>query len=314
MWTVDQGARWFRLTLCTAAPTRRGKLSGPAQQRRRPEHRAAPTADSGLIQLQTRAGNRAVAALLAATVQRQRKTAGWTGADTAGPGWNVGAKDDVEGSEVRRIPVDDVPVGNQKDFADETYVDKTGKRIAGRANEQAKTRESAAGRAIVLKPKLLSVDAPIDVLLHLHGYTSRAWDPYGGWRQSRKATTKGTDKDYRAVRDVDQDRIAQQIGAVKNPQILGILPQGVGHSQFNNLAPRTYVDAVLLRLEQINELPKPVSGHAPDQPRAVGPQRRRAHDQSRPPERAGGGQGQAHRDTRAGARRGGALRSDQRHR
>jgi D-alanyl-D-alanine carboxypeptidase len=223
--------------------------------------RSAPAAARhAMLQLQGQAGNCAVSLLVAPGVQRQRKTAGWTGADTSGEGWNVGAKENVEGSGVRRIPVDDVPVGNTLDFSDKVYTDKKGNKISGRANEQAKTTESGARRAIVLKPGGLNVNMPIDVLLHLHGYTSRAWDPYAGWRQSRKATTKGTNKDYHAVRDVDQDRIAQQIGAAGNPQVLGILPQGVGHSQFGNLVPRTYVDAVLDRLEGINELKKPVSG------------------------------------------------------
>jgi hypothetical protein len=129
----------------------------------------------------------------------------------------------------------------------------------GRQNEQDKTIESAAGRAIVLKPAGLDVDSPIDVLLHLHGYTSRGVDPFAGWRQSRKQTTKGG-QPYHAVRDVDQDRIAQQIGAAKTTQTLGILPQGVGHSEFAGLVPRTYVDAVLKRLEEINELPAPKAG------------------------------------------------------
>lgn len=76
-----------------------------------------PTPLAALVRLQTLAGNQAVARLVGHAVQRARTTAGWEGADTRGVGWNAGAKDEVEGFKVRRIPVDDIPVGNQQDFS-----------------------------------------------------------------------------------------------------------------------------------------------------------------------------------------------------
>ena len=115
----------------------------------------------------------------------------------------------------------------------------------------------------MLRPKLLDPEASVDLVLHLHGHTSRSWDPFAGWRQHRKATPKGDDKQYRQVRDVDLDRIAQQMGATKNPQVMTILAQGVGHSEYGGLVPDTYVPEVLKRLEDIGELPKRKDGSRP---------------------------------------------------
>ncbi|HEY4994208.1 MAG TPA: hypothetical protein VII33_19230, partial [Nakamurella sp.] len=158
---------------------------------------------------------------------------------------------------IRRIPVDDIPAGNQLEWSP------TNKDPRDDADsEKARTKETAAGRAIVLRPKTLDVNHPIDVLLHLHGYTSRRWDPAAGWRQAKVPVTKDG-KAYQPVRDVDQDRIEQQLATVttSNPQTLGILPQGVGHSFFGpDFVPGAYINEVIMRLEQINELPKPTSG------------------------------------------------------
>lgn len=217
-----------------------------------------------MLDLQATVGNQAVASVLR-TVQRQpktptpRMTAGWENADTAadgGPGWNAAPRENVEGTGIRRIPVDDIAAGNQLKWSQ----DYGGKDDA--ASEKNRTTETAAGRAIVLKPAGLNVNSPIDVLLHLHGYTSRRWDPAAGWRQSKVAITKDG-KSYKPVRDIDQDRIAQQMATVTktNPQTLGILPQGVGHSFFGaDFVPRTYIDEVVKRLQQIKELPAPTSG------------------------------------------------------
>lgn len=222
----------------------------------------APQPAQAVLDLQATAGNQAVAGLLTA-VQRQpatpRATAGWTGADTAaggGPGWNAAARDDVEGTGIRRIPLDDIPAGNQLDWSPD-YDTKDGAQ-----SEKNRTTETAAGRAIVLKPAGLAVDRPIDVLLHLHGYTSRRGDPAAGWRQSKVPVTRNG-KSYKPVRDIDQDRIAQQMATVTrtNPQTLAILPQGVGHSFFGaDFEPRSYIDAVVTRLQAVKELPVPAGG------------------------------------------------------
>ena len=105
----------------------------------------------------------------------------------------------------------------------------------------------------MLKPKDLSrrvaPNQEVDVLLHLHGFTSRSWDPYAGWRQRKSDHT---------VRDVDLDRIEQQmdaaITATNDANILGILAEGVGHSEFGGLVPSIYVPEVLRRLDEMNEL------------------------------------------------------------
>lgn len=220
-----------------------------------------PQPAQAVLDLQATAGNQAVTGLLTAVQRRAtpRPTAGWAGADTAadgGPGWNAAARDNVEGTGIRRIPLDDIPAGNQLAWSPE-YGGKDGAQ-----SEQNRTTETAAGRAIVLKPAGLTVDRPIDVLLHLHGYTSRRGDPAAGWRQSKVPVTRnGTS--YKPVRDIDQDRIAQQLATVTrtNPQTLAILPQGVGHSFFGaDFEPRSYIDAVLTRLQAVNELPVPAAG------------------------------------------------------
>ena len=251
-----------------ARPTPTGRTSGaPAPTKRAPAVRRRPTSTldgPAVLDLQAGIGNRAVASVLGPAVQRQprpRMTAGWDKADTAadgGPGWNAAARDNVEGTGIRRIPVDNIAAGNQLQWSPNYNTAKGD----DAQSEKNRTTETAAGRAIVLKPAGLDVNRPIDVLLHLHGYTSRRGDPAAGWRQSKVAVTKDG-KSYKPVRDIDQDRIAQQLATVtrSNPQTLGILPQGVGHSFFGaDFVPRTYIDAVVDRLQQIKELPAPTAG------------------------------------------------------
>jgi LAS superfamily LD-carboxypeptidase LdcB len=206
------------------------------------------------------AGNRAVTSLLTArtppawasgvvvrALQRAPATAGWKGAK----GWNAGVKDEAG---VNRVPLDGLTLGNQQAFSGD-HTNRDGTVEHGGANEKAKTGESAAGRAVVLVPKGVSDKAPVTVLLHLHGYTSRTWDPYAGWRQR----TDGT------VRDVALDRLEAQINAAGDPQVVGILPQGVGHSEFGKMDPNAYVDEVLKKLASVGPaekipLPDPAKG------------------------------------------------------
>jgi hypothetical protein len=152
------------------------------------------------------------------------------------------------------VPIDGITSGNQQDFSgDHTNKDKSIEH--GRANEKAKTTESAAGRAVVLVPKGVSDKAPISVLLHLHGYTSRSWDPYAGWRERQDGT----------VRDVALDRLEAQLAAAGDSQVVGILAQGVGHSEFGKLDPGPYIDEVLQRLTTVAKsaipLPDPAKGY-----------------------------------------------------
>lgn len=166
--------------------------------------------------------------------------AGWSDADTrtAGTAWNACALD-VDG--VRRVPLEGLARGNQRDFA---------------GVEADKTTEAAGGKAIVLVPlaagrpgeppaTALDPTEPVDILLHLHGFGFRAQDPHAGWRRHRRWGT---------VRDVDQDRVEAQLRASNAPQLVAVLPQGVGGSDFGLLPVHDYLDEVLGRLVATHEL------------------------------------------------------------
>jgi hypothetical protein len=213
--------------------------------------RSAPAGRSTILDLQAAAGNRAVAGVLAPqALQRAPHQPGWSDADKRGQGWNAG--DHVEWG-IHRVPIDGLTLGNQRAFSGD-HKTRSGEVEPGEANERAKTTESGAGRAIVLVPTALAPKRPVAVLLHLHGYTSRDYDPYAGWRQHGRDQT---------VRDVALDRIEQQMQAVNDPQLIGVLPQGVGHSEFGDLNPDSYVDEVMRRLAKVastNRIPVPDLG------------------------------------------------------
>ncbi|WP_163509333.1 M15 family metallopeptidase [Fodinicola acaciae] len=193
---------------------------------------------SGLARLQRTAGNRAVGQLMRlAAVQRRL---GWTDASaTAGAGttdgkaWNAGPQA-VKGTGVRRIPLEGLALGNK---------------AAGTEVENRKTDEQGtAGKAIALVPAAVK-PTTVDVLLHFHGNTGDlAARPYASWRQSKKDAT---------VRDVALDRVAQQLDAAADPQLIGILPVGVGESSFNaTYNADAYVNDILTRLQTEGELKK----------------------------------------------------------
>jgi hypothetical protein len=210
----------------------KGLASGkqaPAGRQARPSAAAPGPTDraGGLLHLQREAGNRAVAQLVGTHTQR---AGGWADADRTGPAYNAG--EHVEGT-MRRIPIDGLSGGFQGTAAD------------------YKTTESAAGRAIAVVPAGLVPGQPVDVLLHLHGYTHRppsgrfAGDPYPGWRQ------RGSDH---AVRDLALDRIEQQLEATGATQLLGLLPQGGARSDFGKLNPDPYINEALDRLTALGAL------------------------------------------------------------
>jgi hypothetical protein len=200
-----------------------------------------------LLELQKTAGNQAIAQMLAGghgplLAQRDPAMPGWEKADTRAPqgyenvmpgGWNATTR---EVGAIRRVPIDGLHLGNQEAFKD---------KVEGR-----KTIESAAGRAIVLIPPGIHPGMQVDVLFHLHGYSNRESDPHAGWRQH---STSGT------VRDVDQDRIEAQLEAAKTTQLIAVMPQGIGSSEFGKLPVNDYVAEVLGRLAQVGE-PPPKSG------------------------------------------------------
>jgi hypothetical protein len=134
-------------------------------------------------------------------------------------GWNK-AETTVAG--VRRIPLEGIPGGN-------TLKDK-----------QPAAAEAADNRAIALVPAGLDPSQPVDVLLHLHGWNV-------GYRQRK---TKGSDDEtlrVGSVRDVESDRIEQQIAASKRP-IIAVLPQGTALSGFGKLNSDAYIAEVFKKL------------------------------------------------------------------
>jgi hypothetical protein len=196
------------------------------------------SAQTHLLSLQASAGNAAVAGLL----QRQPK-AGWSDADTAVDptvGWSWNKERHPVGS-VWRYPLQNLPVGNQRDWTSGASAVLTG--------------EGAKGKAIGLVPEKLDPDDPVTVLIHLHGYAEKTSRPYAGWRQHKTS---------HKVRDVEHDRIAQQIEATRDPQIIGVLPQGGEQSQFgmdpkdpyNTFGSDGYVKAVLKELARVGALAK----------------------------------------------------------
>jgi hypothetical protein len=171
-------------------------------------------------------------------VQRQpAKKAGWSEPDPnpdpeTGFSWNKEMQ--LKGT-IRRYPIQDLTEGYQSE-------------TKGGASGSL-TRESAKGRAILLVSSGFNPKAPATILLHLHGYAETRKRPYAGWRQ-HKRTGK--------VRDVELDRVAQQIEAAGDPQIIGLLPQGGEKSQFSSkkhpydtFAADPYIDQVLEELVKV---------------------------------------------------------------
>jgi hypothetical protein len=194
-----------------------------------------------VLGLQTTAGNAAVTGLL----QRQpAKQAGWSDADpvpdpAVGFSWNTGRL--FVGS-VGRYPLEGIPEGNQGEW-----------KTKGSASAKL-TSEGAKGKAIGLVHKLIKPEKPVTVFVLLHGYAEDIrYRPYAGWRQHLKT---------RKVRDVEHDRIAQQLEAAGDPQIVVVLPQGGEQSQFgkdpanpyNTFASDDYVKEVLAKLVGVGAL------------------------------------------------------------
>jgi hypothetical protein len=82
----------------------------------------------------------------------------------------------------------------------------------------------------------------VDALVHFHGLTGDIDErPYPGYREVTNPGKHGGS----GVRDVELDRVAQQIDAGGNPQVVGVLPQGTGLADFANLDPDTYTADML---------------------------------------------------------------------
>ncbi|HSK98208.1 MAG TPA: M15 family metallopeptidase, partial [Euzebyales bacterium] len=236
----------------TAAPARRG---APSTRR-----------TDAVLDLQHTAGNDAVVDLLT-SVQRA-PAAGWANAavDQQGTSWNAAEVKNVANTGITRYPLDGLTEGNQQAYATDYPLikngkpvldPKTGQQVMVRVNagEKRRTSESAAGRAIALVPSTLKPSSPVDVMVHLHGFTGRSSDPYAGWRQQTVGTggrlPPGRKVGEATVRDVDWDRIPQQMADSGNTQLIAILPQGVGRSEFGRFRQKPFIDEVMARLQAV---------------------------------------------------------------
>ncbi len=152
-------------------------------------------------------------------------------------GWNQAEK---AVGRVRRIPIEGLKLGNQTK--------------AGRED----TRESAAGRAVVLIPADIDPAKPVEALLHIHGW-GLGMRERGG-----------------QVADVAEHRIAQQIeaasyegdakaagGAKLKRQLIGVMPQGGLKSQFgSNFNADDYLAEVFANLNASGAWGQGVTGPA----------------------------------------------------
>ena len=129
-----------------------------------------------------------------ARVVRRVTTPGWTG----GKGLNAG--ENPVGN-IRRIPIEGLTEGNQKD--------------------ERGAAESIKGRAIILLHKNFKADKPAKVLLFFHGHNE-------GWRTLALGN-----------RDKDIDQIESQIDSPANEQLIGVLPQGTRDSAFGTVPKGT---------------------------------------------------------------------------
>ncbi|HEY5979815.1 MAG TPA: hypothetical protein VIT41_09285 [Microlunatus sp.] len=162
-----------------------------------------------------------------------------------------GAK--VAGSGMTRIQVTGLSYG-VKGGHQPTYVNWRGVKVP--SSEKTMTKESPNNTAVVIAPDTLDPSRPTQVVLHFHGWGFRNIDPYAGYAvatgQRAGQGAKGT------VRDVDQEHWAQQMGAVSKerapggmgpasvagPQIIAVLAQGRGMSDFGNVPTFDYVKDV----------------------------------------------------------------------
>ncbi len=118
-------------------------------------------------------------------------------------------------STVIRIPLEGIKEGNQ-DSSMTQQVTKTDPDTKKQTvvTQRVPTGEDAIGKAIVVLPVALDPAKPVEVLVHLHGYNI-------GYRESAGN-----------VRDIQLDRIEQQIITSGHTQMIGILPQGTTVSKF----------------------------------------------------------------------------------
>ena len=105
------------------------------------------------------------------------------------------------------------------------------------SDERNKTKESPSHMAVLLVPDKLDTDKPVQVILHFHGWGFRKGDPFAGYLVGPSGT----------VRDVAQEHWEHQISSVsgQGSQVVAILAQGRGKSDFSNFPTFEYVRDVL---------------------------------------------------------------------
>jgi hypothetical protein len=205
---------------------------------------AAPaTLGDSVIRLQRRVGNRAVGALLgrasAATAQRK---VGWSDAVQDGYAWNA---DERQVGKIRRIPLEDLPVGLPTDVPIGSL-----------------TTERSDRRAIVLLPGALDARQDVEYVVFLHGHTgASSTRPYAGWRAYKPPPPKGPPPppkkpgkesdlekwrhgidahDVAPVRDVALDEAEKQLEESGLTQLVIVLPQGALTSQFGDAGDKNF--------------------------------------------------------------------------
>jgi hypothetical protein len=135
---------------------------------------------------------------------------------------------DVDATGITRLEVRGLKYG----------VDGFQERYGGDASdERNKTKESPSHMAVVLAPDKLDADKPVQVILHFHGWGFRSGDPFAGYLIGPSGT----------VRDVAQEHWEHQISSLggQGSQVVAILAQGRGKSDFNSFPTFEYVRDVL---------------------------------------------------------------------
>ena len=148
----------------------------------------------------------------------------------------------VEGTGMTRFAVRGLAFGIRGGFAAD---------YGGWASDEAnKTRESPDRMAVVVMPDTLDPGKPVRIVLHFHGWGFRwddkARDPYAGYLVAKGG---GGRPAAGTVRDVHQEHWEQQLSAVQGQgtQVMAILAQGIGKSQFGAFPTYEYVRDVLIK-------------------------------------------------------------------
>ena len=216
--------------------------------------------------LQRQAGNAAVTALLerdevtmlTGSEQGRPEQRSTVQRDTPPPGGGhdytkPGGVPDVEKSGMTRLQVTGLTYGVKGGHQD-SYV--SGRGVEVPSSEKSMTKQSPANTAVVIMPDNLDPNRPTQVILHFHGWGFRNIDPYAGYAVA--SGERGGQGAKGTVRDVAQEHWAQQMGAVTKerapsakggsalggPQIVAVLAQGRGMSDFGNVPTFDYVKDV----------------------------------------------------------------------